>query len=161
MSIGIALTSPAKTCDDVLHDADVAMYEAKAKGKNGYEVYQPSLQEAVSDRLERTAELDKLVFIGVRRRGVPLAQRLAKKIEDLEGRKIPVGVLDINLYRDDLSTVGSQPVVNATDIPFSVTGKDVTLSGTVTSWWQRRLARNSAWNAPGVQNVTDHMTIGY
>jgi pyrimidine operon attenuation protein/uracil phosphoribosyltransferase len=81
--------------------------------------------------LERTAELDKLVFIGVRRRGVPLAQRLAKKIEDLEGRKIPVGVLDINLYRDDLSTVGSQPVVNATDIPFSVTGKDVILTDDV------------------------------
>jgi pyrimidine operon attenuation protein/uracil phosphoribosyltransferase len=77
--------------------------------------------------LERTAELDKLVFIGVRRRGVPLAQRLAQKIESLEGRKIPVGILDINLYRDDLSTISSQPVVNATDISFSVTGKDVIL----------------------------------
>ena len=77
--------------------------------------------------LERTADLDKLVFIGVRRRGVPLAQRLAQKIESLEGRKIPVGILDINLYRDDLTTVSSQPVVNATDIPFSVTGKDVIL----------------------------------
>src|ERR1700689_5046897 len=73
--------------------------------------------------LERTTDLDKLVFIGVRRRGVPLAQRLAEKIESLEARKIPVGTLDINLYRDDLSTVASQPVVNATDIPFSVTGK--------------------------------------
>jgi len=77
--------------------------------------------------LERTAELDKLVFIGVRRRGVPLAQRLAQKIESLEGRKIPVGILDINLYRDDLTTVSNQPVVNATDIPFPVTGKDVIL----------------------------------
>ena len=77
--------------------------------------------------LERTADLDKLVFIGVRRRGVPLAQRLAQKIESLEGRKIPVGILDINLYRDDLSTISSQPVVNATDISFSVTGKDVIL----------------------------------
>jgi pyrimidine operon attenuation protein/uracil phosphoribosyltransferase len=77
--------------------------------------------------LERTAELEKLVFIGVRRRGVPLAQRLAQKIESLESRKIPVGILDINLYRDDLSTVSHQPVVNATDIPFSVTGKDVIL----------------------------------
>ena len=55
--------------------------------------------------LERTANLDKLAFIGIRRRGVPLAQRLAKKIEDLEHRKVPVGILDINLYRDDLSTV--------------------------------------------------------
>ena len=77
--------------------------------------------------LERTADLEKLVFIGVRRRGVPLAQRLAQKIESLEGRKIPVGILDINLYRDDLTTVAHQPVVNATDIPFSVVGKDVIL----------------------------------
>jgi pyrimidine operon attenuation protein/uracil phosphoribosyltransferase len=77
--------------------------------------------------LERTSNLDKLAFIGIRRRGVPLAQRLAKKIEDLEHRKIPVGILDINLYRDDLSTVSHQPVLNATDIPFEVTGKDIIL----------------------------------
>jgi pyrimidine operon attenuation protein/uracil phosphoribosyltransferase len=81
--------------------------------------------------LERTADLDKLVFVGVRRRGVPLAQRLAQKIEALEGRKIPVGILDINLYRDDLTTVANQPVINATDIPFSVTGKDVILTDDV------------------------------
>jgi pyrimidine operon attenuation protein/uracil phosphoribosyltransferase len=77
--------------------------------------------------LERTANLDKLAFIGIRRRGVPLAHRLAKKIEDLEKRKVPVGILDINLYRDDLSTVSQQPVLNATDIPFEVTGKDIIL----------------------------------
>ena len=56
-----------------------------------------------------------------------MAQRLAQKIETLAGRKIPVGILDINLYRDDLSTVSSQPVLNATDIPFPVAGKDVIL----------------------------------
>jgi pyrimidine operon attenuation protein/uracil phosphoribosyltransferase len=77
--------------------------------------------------LERTSNLDKLAFIGIRRRGVPLAQRLAKKIEDLEHRKVPVGILDINLYRDDLSTVSHQPVLNATDIPFEVTGKYIIL----------------------------------
>ena len=47
-----------------------------------------------------------------------MAQRLAAKIESLEKRKVPVGILDINLYRDDLSTVGAKPVLNATDIPF-------------------------------------------
>jgi pyrimidine operon attenuation protein/uracil phosphoribosyltransferase len=77
--------------------------------------------------LERTSNLDQLAFIGIRRRGVPLAQRLAKKIEDLERRKVPVGILDINLYRDDLSTVSHAPVLNATDIPFEVTGKDIIL----------------------------------
>ena len=77
--------------------------------------------------LERTADLDKLAFIGIRRRGVPLAQRLSQKIEVLEHRKIPVGILDINLYRDDLSTVSHTPVLNSTDIPFSVVGKDIIL----------------------------------
>jgi pyrimidine operon attenuation protein/uracil phosphoribosyltransferase len=77
--------------------------------------------------LERTSNLDKLAFIGIRRRGVPLAQRLAKNFEDLERRKVPVGILDINLYRDDLSTVSHQPVLNSTDIQFEVTGKDIIL----------------------------------
>ena len=77
--------------------------------------------------LERTQNLDGLAFIGIRRRGVPLAQRLAKKISDLESREVPVGILDINLYRDDLSTVGEKPVVSETAIPFSVTGKDIIL----------------------------------
>jgi pyrimidine operon attenuation protein/uracil phosphoribosyltransferase len=77
--------------------------------------------------LERTEDLDQLAFVGIRRRGVPLAQRLANKIEALERRTVPVGILDINLYRDDLSTVSHQPVLNSTDIPFSVTGRDVIL----------------------------------
>ncbi|MGH9593212.1 MAG: bifunctional pyr operon transcriptional regulator/uracil phosphoribosyltransferase PyrR [Bryobacteraceae bacterium] len=77
--------------------------------------------------LERTRDLNQLAFVGIRRRGVPLAQRLAQKIEALEHRTVPVGSLDIQLYRDDLSTLGNQPVVSATDIPFPVTGKDVIL----------------------------------
>jgi pyrimidine operon attenuation protein/uracil phosphoribosyltransferase len=77
--------------------------------------------------LEKTKDLDQLAFIGIRRRGVPLAQRLAQKIEALENRKIPVGILDINLYRDDLSTVDTKPVLNATDIQFEVGGKDIIL----------------------------------
>jgi pyrimidine operon attenuation protein/uracil phosphoribosyltransferase len=81
--------------------------------------------------LEKTRDLDKLAFIGIRRRGVPLAHRLAAKIESLESRQIPVGILDINLYRDDLSTVSPQPVVNATEISFPVTGKDIILTDDV------------------------------
>lgn len=81
--------------------------------------------------LEKTKDLDKLALIGIRRRGVPLAQRLAKKIESLENRQIPVGELDINLYRDDLSTVGHAPVVNSTNIPFDVTGRDIVLTDDV------------------------------
>ncbi len=77
--------------------------------------------------LERSRSLDDLAFIGIRRRGVPLAQRLASKIASLENREVPVGVLDINLYRDDLTTVGVKPVVGATEIPFSVQGKEIIL----------------------------------
>jgi len=81
--------------------------------------------------LEKTQDLDQLAFIGIRRRGVPLAQRLARKIEALESRKIPTGILDINLYRDDLTTVDIKPVVSSTDIPFSVQGKDIILTDDV------------------------------
>ncbi len=77
--------------------------------------------------LEKTKDLDKLAFIGIRRRGVPIARRLAEKIRDLEKREVPVGVLDINLYRDDLSTVGDRPKLNATEISFDVAGKDIVL----------------------------------
>ncbi len=77
--------------------------------------------------LEQTKDLNQLAFIGIRRRGVPLAQRLAAKIASLENREVPVGILDINLYRDDLSTVGPKPQLNATEIPFDVTGKDIIL----------------------------------
>jgi pyrimidine operon attenuation protein/uracil phosphoribosyltransferase len=77
--------------------------------------------------LEKTKNLEQLAFVGIRRRGVPLAQRLAQKIEALENRKVPVGILDINLYRDDLSTVDIRPIVSATDIQFDVGGKDIIL----------------------------------
>ena len=77
--------------------------------------------------LEKSKDFDQLAFIGIRRRGVPLAQRLARKIQALESRSIPVGILDIKLYRDDLTMVDTQPVVAATEIPFSVQGRDIIL----------------------------------
>jgi pyrimidine operon attenuation protein / uracil phosphoribosyltransferase len=77
--------------------------------------------------LEKTADLDKLAFIGIRRRGVPLAERLAAKIETIEKRKVPVGILDISLHRDDLSATAGTPVVSQSEIPFSVAGKDIIL----------------------------------
>lgn len=90
-----------------------------------------SLVRLAHEILEKTTDLDKLAFVGIRRRGVPLARRLAAKISELEKREIPVGVLDINLYRDDLSTVGATPVLNATEISFPVTGKDIVLTDDV------------------------------
>mgnify|MGYP002154918411 FL=1 len=77
--------------------------------------------------LERCEDLDRVAFIGIRRRGVPIAERLAAKIKALEGREIPVGILDITLYRDDLTVIANQPVLNATEINFPVAGKDIIL----------------------------------
>lgn len=77
--------------------------------------------------LEKTEDLQALAFIGIRRRGVPLAMRLAQKIKDLEQLEVPVGILDISLYRDDLSTISERPVHNSTDVQFPVTGKDIIL----------------------------------
>src|ERR1700691_6235773 len=77
--------------------------------------------------LEKTDDLNRLAFIGIRRRGVPLALRLGEKIKNLESLAVPVGFLDINLYRDDLSTVSEKPVHSATEINFPVTGKDIIL----------------------------------
>src|SRR5437868_4447651 len=77
--------------------------------------------------LEKTKDLDMLEITVIRRHSIPIAQRLAAKIDALENRNIPVGILDINLYRDDLSTVDVKPVVSSTEIAFSVEGKDIIL----------------------------------
>jgi len=77
--------------------------------------------------IERNKGVDDLVLIGIRTRGVPLAKRLAEKIEEIEGKKIKVGILDITLYRDDLTVIGPQPIVKETKIPFPITDKKVVL----------------------------------
>jgi len=77
--------------------------------------------------IERNKGVDDLVLIGIRTRGVPLAKRLAEKIEEIEGEKIKVGILDITLYRDDLTVIGPQPIVKETKIPFPITDKKVVL----------------------------------
>jgi pyrimidine operon attenuation protein/uracil phosphoribosyltransferase len=70
--------------------------------------------------VERNRDLSQLFLVGIRTRGVPLAEKIAAEIERMEGQKVPVGVLDITLYRDDLSTVGPQPQVKGTHLPLPV-----------------------------------------
>lgn len=77
--------------------------------------------------IEKNKGIADIVIVGVRTRGVPLAERLAAEIEKIEGVRIPVGILDITLYRDDLSTLGYQPVVHQTQIPADINGKKVIL----------------------------------
>ena len=77
--------------------------------------------------VEKQAGTDGLVLIGIQRRGVPLARRIAAAILEHEGVEIPVGALDITFYRDDLSMVAQQPVVKGTDLPFDLNGSTVVL----------------------------------
>jgi len=77
--------------------------------------------------LERHPDIRGTVLVGVRTRGVPLARRLAAVLRDAAGVEPPVGALDITLYRDDLTTVGPQPVLKGTDIPTSIDGRTVVL----------------------------------
>jgi len=77
--------------------------------------------------IEKNNGAADLGLVGIRRRGVPLAQRLGQMIQRIEKSPVLVGTLDISLYRDDLSTVGPKPVVQKTEIGFSVTGKNIIL----------------------------------
>jgi len=77
--------------------------------------------------VERNNGSDNLGLIGIKRRGVPLAQRIAKLIETIEKSPVDTGVLDISFYRDDLSTAGPRPIVEKRDIGFDVNGRDIIL----------------------------------
>ncbi|WP_027340815.1 bifunctional pyr operon transcriptional regulator/uracil phosphoribosyltransferase PyrR [Halonatronum saccharophilum] len=77
--------------------------------------------------IEKNEGLDEIVVIGIRTRGVPLAKRIANKLEEIEGKKVETGVLDITLYRDDLTTIANQPIVHQTEIPFDINAKKVIL----------------------------------
>ncbi|MCK9525062.1 MAG: bifunctional pyr operon transcriptional regulator/uracil phosphoribosyltransferase PyrR [Limnochordia bacterium] len=77
--------------------------------------------------VESNRGTEGLILAGIRTRGVPLAERLAQTIEEIDGIRVPVGMLDISLYRDDLTSVAEQPVLNRTSMPVDVTGKTVIL----------------------------------
>jgi pyrimidine operon attenuation protein/uracil phosphoribosyltransferase len=86
-----------------------------------------SLKRIAYEILEKNKNGKDLVLIGIRKRGVTLAKRLSSKIKEIGGIEIPIGALDINLYRDDLSEVASQPILRKTEVPFSVREKKVIL----------------------------------
>ncbi len=77
--------------------------------------------------VEKNAGLDKIALIGIQRRGVPMAKRIRDYLEEIEGVKVPMGILDITFYRDDLSTLSAHPVVNGTHIPFDVNDTKIIL----------------------------------
>ena len=77
--------------------------------------------------VERNKGTESIVLVGIRSRGIPLAERIAAAIEKIEDTKPAIGILDITLYRDDLSTLSYQPVVRETEIPVDITGKTIVL----------------------------------
>lgn len=91
------------------------------------EELQRALRRIAHEIMERNQDGERLVLVGMRTRGVPLARRIAVSIEKSEGAPVPVGALDISIYRDDLSSLDLKPVVRRTDIPVDICGKDVVL----------------------------------
>jgi len=88
-----------------------------------------TLTRIAHEILERNRGLDELALVGIRTRGVPIARRLAQTLREISRHDIPTGMLDITLYRDDLMrhTVGPQPVIRRTEIPFSIDDKRILL----------------------------------
>jgi pyrimidine operon attenuation protein / uracil phosphoribosyltransferase len=77
--------------------------------------------------VERNKGAHDLAVVGVHTRGIPLADRIAARISELEGISVPSGKLDITLYRDDLSEVGLQPLVRRTEVPFDVASRRIVM----------------------------------
>ena len=86
-----------------------------------------ALTRIAHEIIERNKGTENLMLLGIKTRGVPLAQRLADLIESIEGQRPSVGSLDITLYRDDLTDIANQPVLNETSVPGSVVGKIIVL----------------------------------
>jgi pyrimidine operon attenuation protein/uracil phosphoribosyltransferase len=76
---------------------------------------------------ERNEGIASVMLVGIRRRGVPLAERIGATLADIEGERVPIGTLDITLYRDDLEMRGPAPIVRPTTLPASITGRTVVL----------------------------------
>ena len=119
------------------HAYDAAFMNSRAPGRP-VEIHQKAQLMSASEVertlirlaheiLEKNNGVEDLALVGIRRRGVPLAERLAKIIQRIEKKPVLLGTLDITLYRDDLSTLGSKPVVQKHEMEIPITGKSVVL----------------------------------
>lgn len=86
-----------------------------------------ALSRIAHEIIERNKGIDEVLLVGIRRRGVPLAKRLAARLKEFEGKEVPVGILDITLYRDDLTELSSVPVIHKSEVGFKLPGKVVIL----------------------------------
>ena len=86
-----------------------------------------AIRRVALEIVERTRGVEALGLVGIRRGGVPIAARIAKEIERAEGRAVPVGAVDITLYRDDAAVALPDPKIGPSEVPFEVEGRDVVL----------------------------------
>lgn len=86
-----------------------------------------TIQRISHELVEKNQDIKEMAIIGIKTRGAVLAKRIAKNIEEIENVKIPVGAVDITLYRDDLTEIAEQPVLHATEIDFDITKKNIIL----------------------------------
>jgi pyrimidine operon attenuation protein/uracil phosphoribosyltransferase len=86
-----------------------------------------SLTRLAHEIIEHNKGVEDVVLVGIRTRGVPLAKRLAEKIEKIEHKRVPVGEVDITFYRDDLSEVADRPTINRSDLTFPIADKHLVL----------------------------------
>lgn len=107
------------------------MQEALSFAEKAVLIDEPGVSRALTriahQIIEANQGVDRLCLVGIRTRGVPLAKRLGAEIERIEQTAVPVGILDITLYRDDVATRSNQPIVRETKIPFHIDGKTVVL----------------------------------
>ncbi len=102
----------------VLHEKKIIMNKAEIDR---------TIKRMAYEIVEKNYGVDDLVIIGIQKRGVHLANRIALKIKEMESVDVPVGVLDITLYRDDLNSAADQPIVRETKIPFNIDRKKIVL----------------------------------
>ncbi len=104
----------------------MSLTETKSQLISGSEIDR-TLVRLAHEIVEKAANTEKLAVIGIHRRGAVLGERLAAKMKSVAEHPVPVGTLGIALYREDLSTIGADPVVRGSDIPFPIDDKDVIL----------------------------------
>src|SRR4029077_18340312 len=119
MRSAACITRPALTYSAVMPPKQSTVLDARAVDR--------ALRRMADEIVELNAGTDDLIIVGIQRRGVQLAARIVSNISDREKAKVPLGALDITLYRDDLQTVGPRPVVGPTNIPADVDGRAVVI----------------------------------
>src|SRR3954468_1292971 len=123
--ISAFIPQPVQTYSAVMPAKQSTVLDARAVDR--------TLRRMADEIVELNAGTDDLIIVGIQRRGVQLAARIVSSIAERENAKVPLGALDITLYRDDLQTVGPRPVVGPTSVPVDIDGRHVVIVDDVLS----------------------------